>query len=277
MPVFEVKLDVSGFEGLANDLRLRLNAEAQRAAQTLGPAAHAHMLELANDRLNSRRQIFVDALSFRQEDANTFLVVLDAKARWIDDGFPGPKDMKPDLLGSSKAKTAKDGSRYLVVPFNHGPGKGPTNSTPAQQDLTNTLKAHFKARKIPWAKVEKGPGGQPLTGLLHSFDVMGEPKKTHNGPGQGHGAIGDVRQGPTGIPFLQGVRVHQRPNKDGKVKRTITTFRVVSSKMGNDRWIHPGLKPVRIVEDTYDWVLKEWEENMLPKILDSVLELGLLA
>jgi hypothetical protein len=273
---FRLILDTSGIDGLAEELQQRLSAAARRAAATLAPAMHAHALELAGERLHARREMFVENLHFTEEGNDTYLITLDASARWIDDGFE-ERDMKPDLLASPKAKTAKDGSKYLVVPFHHGPGKGATTMSPAQLTLQDTIKQELKRRKIPYAKIEKDPHGRPKTGLLHSFDITDRPRKDAEGPGQGKGPIGAVRQGPTGIPFLQGVRVYQRANKEGKVKRAVMTFRIVSSKHGADRWVHPGLKGVHIMDDTYLWGLREWEQNMLPKILDEVTGLGLIA
>src|SRR6185369_6175367 len=107
--------------------------------------------------------------------------------------------------------------------------------THAAKDLTDTIKAEMRRRKIPYGNLEKGADGQPKTGLLHSFDIMKAPNKTGEGPGQGKGPVGKVRQGPTGIPFLQNIRVYQKSVTDKKtgkssVSKSIMTFRTVSSK-----------------------------------------------
>jgi hypothetical protein len=269
-------LDTGTIDGLGDEIRERLRAATKRAAATLAPAMHAHALELASERLHSRREMFVDNLHFIEEQNDTYVISLDAKARWIDDGMEA-HDMKADLLKSPKAKTAKDGSKYLVVPFNHGPGKGATTMSPAQLTLQDTIKRELKNRKIPYAKIEKDGHGRPKTGLLHSFDIGDKPLKTAEGPGQGKGPVGKVMQGPTGIPLLQGIRVYQRATEGGKVKRAIMTFRIVSSKHGADRWQHPGVKAARILDDTYEWGKREWEHNILPTLLDEVLGHDLIA
>lgn len=274
--MFRLTLDTSKIEGLADETRQRLQAATKRAAATLAPAMHAHALELASERLHSRREMFVDSLHFTEEGNDTYTILLEAKARWIDDGI-GAHDMKDNLLKSPKAKTAADGSRYLVVPFNHGPGKGATTMSPAQLSLQDTIKSELKRRKIPYAKIEKDDHGRPKTGLLHSFDVMDKPLKTHEGPGMGKGPIGQVRQSVVGIPFLQGVRVYQRQNQEGRVKRAVMTFRIVSSRHGADRWQHPGVKGANIMDDTYLWGRSQWENVILPHLLDDVMGLGLLA
>lgn len=185
-------------------------------------------------------------------------------------------EMIDDLLKGKGVKTSKDGSRYRSIPFEHGPGKGAASMTPAQLTLQQTIKDEMKKRNIPYGKIEKDAKGNPLSGMLHSFDVHNGPPKTAEGPGQGWGKIGQPRQGPTGIPFLHGVRVYQKLVENAKgeksAKRAIMTFRTVSSKMkGTGRWVHPGLQPTKIFEDTVEWAHKEWDTNIAPKILDFIL------
>ena len=252
-----------------------LIAATKKAAAQLAAATHAKAVELASTKLHTRRQQFIDALSFKQVNEDTWLINLDRKARWIEEGMK-PHEMIDDLLKSPKAKQAADGSKYLVVPFKHN--KGPTQSTVAQQDLTSTVKSFLRNHnkknpdnKIGYGTIERNPDGSPKLGLLHKFDIKSGYNKTHNGPGQGWGPIGQVKMGATGIPFLQGIRIYQREvtNKQGKksVERNIMTFRVVSSKhRGTGRWKHPGLEPAHIFDEAADWAMAEW-----PKIKESLM------
>jgi hypothetical protein len=161
-------------------------------------------------------------------------------------------------------------SRYLVVPFDHK--KGPTKSTPAQQDLTNTIKAELKRRNIPYGSLEKDAKGNVKTGTLHSFNIMSRPTKSHDGPGQGHGPIGAVRQGNTGIPFLQGVRVIQKQIAGTqKFAKNIMTFRVASSKhKGSGKWQHPGLVPRKFFDKAAEWAIEQFLTHIAPRILSSL-------
>ncbi len=287
--MFLINIDLSKLEKFGANVEGLLHEAAKRGARELVPAVHAHILEEANKKLHSRRQAFVNAVSTKQEGEDTWLVVLDKSARWIDDGSE-PHEMIDSLLSTKNGRgkgvrRAKDGSAYRVIPFNHGPGKGGTNSTPAEQTLQQTIRAALKQadnkitgeKGIPYGKLERDQNGKPLTGLLHSLDIEHKPVKTHHGPGQGKGPVGAVRQGPTGIPFLQGVRIYQRetknPNGSSSVKRAVMTFRVVSSKhKGTGRWFHPGNKPVLIFDEAYRWGQQHWETVVLPKIADYVLE-----
>jgi hypothetical protein len=182
--------------------------------------------------------------------------------------------MLDGLLKSKSAKRAKDGSIYVVVPFEHK--KGPTQLTPAQASLTETLRATMKQKKIPYGNLEKGPGGSPKLGLLHSFDINSAPMATQGpwgGHSQGKGPLGAVQQGPTGIPLLQGVRVYQREVTDkatGKksVKKSIVTFRIASSKhRAQGRWEQPGQEPLNLFDDAKEWAEKQWADEMVPAIL----------
>jgi hypothetical protein len=162
-----------------------------------------------------------------------------------------------------------------VIPFSHGPGKGQTSTTPAQQSLISTIKKEMAQRKIPWNKIENDDTGSPRLGMLHAFDISSKPLKTHHGAGQGWGQIGQVRQGPTGIPFLHGVRVYQHRIKTEsgleKVKRSVMTFRIVSSKhAGTKRWFHPGLPAEHLFEEAAEWAQKEWSEKALPQIIEAL-------
>lgn len=266
-------LDLGPLLSLSRELKPTVEQAMKDAARDLAVQAHAHIVEEVQQKLHSTRQKYLDALSYTQVDEDTWVISLDKPALFIEDGLPPNKDMLDGLLKSPKAKTAKDGSRYLIVPFEHKKGK--TEQTQAQSTLTDTIKTEMKRKRIPFGKIETDAKGQPKTGLLHSFDILKNPVKSGQGPGQGHGPTGSVRQGPTGIPFLQGVRVYQNKvkGKDGKesVKKSIMTFRVASSKhKGQGRWIHPGLEAKHFFDEAAKWALKEFEEKIRDQILISV-------
>lgn len=255
--MIQLNVDLSGLTSLGTELKPKLEKALEQAAASLALQSHAHLLEQVQSQLNSTREKYVDAISFNQVNDTTWVIHLDQSAMWIEEGLP-EHEMIDDLLKSRKAKIAKDGSKYLVVPFQHN--KGPTQQTPAQSDLTNTIKAELKKRNIPYGKIERDGKGKAKTGLLHSFDITKDPIKTHEGPGQGHGQVGQVRQGNTGIPFLKNVRVYQR-DVGGKIQRGIMTFRVASSKhRGSGKWIHPGLEPRNFLDETADWANQLWDK-----------------
>lgn len=261
---------ISMVKGLDSSIRKAMND----AARDLTAQTHAHIVEQVQAKLHSTREKYLNALSYKQVDADTWVVELGKDAMFIEEGLKPNTDMLEGLLKSPKAKTAKDGSRYIVVPFQHN--KGQTQQTAAGKTLTDTIKSEMKKRKIPYGKLENGPDGKPKTGLLHSFDIMKAPIKTAPGAGSGHGPIGAVKQGPTGIPHLQGVRVYQTKVKDAKgkesVKKSIMTFRIASSRMkGQGRWVHPGLEAKKFLDEAANWAMKEFETKIRDQILVSVI------
>jgi hypothetical protein len=161
----------------------------------------------------------------------------------------------------------------MVVPFEHK--KGPTSQTSAGKSLTDTIKSEMKKRGISYGKIENGEDGKPKLGVLHRFSINDKPTKTHNGPGQGHGPIGQVKQGSTGIPYLRGVQVSQSEVKTlggkNRVVKSITTFRVVSSKhKGTEKWVHPGLKPRKFFEETQEWIEEQWNSVIKPQLIEAL-------
>lgn len=289
-----VNLDISAFKDLGDDLQGALKKACDDAAMKLAAATHGKAVEIANQKLHSRRRAYIEALSLRQE-GDVWVLSLNGSARWIEDGMP-PHNMLDNLLSSPKAQRAKDGSRYVVIPFEHGPGKGPAEDTPAHQDLVNTLKKEMKRGvidldhpekgkkvKIRWNELERDPQGKPKLGRLHRFNVGHSPLKTHDGPGQGRGPIGDARQGPNmrqragggpaggGNPFLQGVSVYQNLDDKGNVQRSVVTFRIASSKQdGEDIWNHPGLEGTNILDDAWAWAMEQVESLILPQLIEKM-------
>lgn len=270
--MFYINLDASGLITL-----LGTGKAAKRALKNAGSMLTAqtreHIVEEANKRLKTRRQMYIDGLSAFQENEHTWVISLDAKVRWIDDGLQ-PHNMLNDLLKKAKKVNEKTGGRYVAIPFQHK--KGPTQMTPAQKTLTDTIKAEMKKFGVPYGKIETHPDGTPRMGVLHRFDISQVPLKSAQGAGQGWGPIGEVRQGPTGIPFLQGVQVRQRMaiDKKGKeyVAREIMTFRIASDSQRSQpgRWDHPGLPAVPLIEEAAQWAKDHWEKEVSPKIMDMI-------
>src|SRR6185369_14355641 len=139
--MFHVTLDASGLVELLGTPAAAARS-LKKAAQQLTQQTREHIVEQANKKLKTRRQMYVEGLSAYQENDHTWIISLDASVRWIDDGMPA-HNMLDDLLKSPKAKTTKDGTgKYIVIPFQHK--KGPTQMTPAQANLNKTIKKELE-------------------------------------------------------------------------------------------------------------------------------------
>lgn len=271
-----VHLDLESFMSL-NDIEDKVKSAARDAIKDIAAQSYSHIQEKVQNNLHSSRQKYLDELKIEQVNDDVWMISLGPKAMWIEEGIQPNKEMIDDILKSPKAKRAKDGSKYLAVPFKHN--NAPTASTPAQNSLTDTIKAEFKKRKIPYGKLETDTAGNPKKGLLHSFDMneIKTPKRTGNGPGQGHGPIGEPKQGKTGTPFLQGLRVYQHDvenpvTKKMSTKKSIMTFRIVSTNQkGKGMWVHPGFDAKRFLDDAADWAIEQVEKQIKEKIVNSVI------
>lgn len=289
--MINTKVDASALNGFKN-LDTVVQASLQTAIRELAGETHAHIVEQAHIKLHTRESMFTDALSNYQQDANTWVVNLQASARWIDEGM-SPHNMISQLLKSKKTKTSKDGSRYLSIPFKHN--KGPTQQTPAQALLLSTIKQVLKETKIPFSKAEVDLAGKVKTGLVRTIDITSAPLKTSHAPGQGKGQVGLVQQGwskdgKSGIPLLQGLQVYQKQYQTttGKTltKKDFLTFRTVSSKhstpdvgkggqlklfaTGEARWDHPGLEPTHLMQEGLDWAVRQLNEKISPQLLNKI-------
>lgn len=132
-----------------------------------------------------------------------------------------PWDMKPMLLGGPKARVAKNGNRYNIIPFRHSvPAKNPNaNFQPMPKDIyaeARRLKASVRAgNKVAWGERLTGtearyaPGKNPSTGYKHK-----------NGRYEGMVRIEKEYARATQSKYL--------------------TFRVVSTQSDPQAWWHPG-------------------------------------
>jgi hypothetical protein len=272
----------------------KAEAALKEAARDLTAMGHAHTMELAAQQLHSRRKKYVDAVTMSYEEG-VWVLSLDASVLWIEEGLEAG-DMLDAMLKSPKAKTARDGSKYLIVPFQHN--ALPQNTPASQRPIVDAVKAEMKKRDIPWGKVERDEKGRPLIGRLHTFSIEHAPLGTGrgSGPAQGWGPAGDVRQGPNhrqiqgggpgggGVPFLRNVAVYQRAlgpkappgmhetaEANHGVKRDVMTFRIASSKhKGQGRWQRPALPPVLIFDQVYDWMIQEFDRTIGPAVAAKV-------
>lgn len=254
-----------------------IEAECKELGRQLSAMVYSKVVDYAGQRLNSRYAMYLQGLKQPVEVDGVFVVELDAKLMWIEDGME-PHDMLDKLLASPKAKTSKDGSKYVVVPFKHDVEKVSTGEsivTNAHNDLISTIRKTMEQKNIPWSDIETNKSGKPKLGRIHTFNIMNSPLKTHQGPEQGHGAIGQPRQGNTGIPFLQGVNVYQKQRK-GKVTKDIVTFRIASESQRGQKWMHPGLAGVHILNDVYQWAEQEIRDKIAPQVSERIMKaLGL--
>lgn len=240
----KLTIDASKVAEQFKEFAVEVKQDLQKAMGDLAAITHAKVLEKAQQELKSSRQTYTDNLGFEEVSPGVWVVHLDEKALWIEEGIPENFDMKPGLL---------KGKKYRIIPFIHS--KGPSQQTPLAQSLVREIKTHMRKEKIPFSRIEQ-EGGKPKLGRLHQFDVgmkqMSWRKKTTS----------------EGNP-LDRVSIYQSM-KNGKVRRDIVSFRTVTAgPASNGKFIHPGVQPKKYLDSAYVWAVNEWEQKILPSIMEK--------
>lgn len=280
--MFDVSIDLSELYALGLNVDEKFKKVAHEAQIQLAQQTYGKIVEMASEKLHSRRALFLENLKIEEGGGpgQDSVITLMGKAVWVDEGLP-PDYLFKALIEGPKSKMGPNG-RYNIVPFDHGPGNGPTNTTPYNLDLVNAIKDSMKKQKIPWAKIKTDEAGKPIIGKIASINASKtkNPLKVHapyGGVGQGVGEIGLPRQGHTKIPFLKGAAVYQRMDKEWdeikhmeveKPNRYVLTFRT-ASEAHPEKWHHPGLPPMNFMKDGYEWAMETLEKEILPKLVES--------
>jgi hypothetical protein len=239
-------LDISKISAEFGDLKKKVESDLMIAASALAASTHAKVTELAQKNLHSSRKQYTDALSFQEVSKGVWVVGLDRSAMWIEDGRK--QGFMEELLNGKSAKTTKDGKKYAVIPFKHD--KNPSEQTVSAQNFTQQIRKELKQRSIPYKKLEY-KDGSPRIGLIHKFDVTSARPSTK--------AKNDA---------LKGISIYQSMGADGKVRRDILTFRVITEDhRAEGLWVHPGIKARNFFDQAFEWCVSEWENKILPDIL----------
>lgn len=251
----------------AEDIAGRVNSEMQN----LSISTHAFVLRHANDNLEgwTRNHFFGDMgenVRWNQIAPNIWVVEIDESVAFIEEGraqtFMGNWLLKD---GAKGVKTAKDGSKYRVIPFSHGKG----SDTQKQPELAAMIKKQLKNKGVTLSKLERNQWDKPRVGVLHKLDLdmprSSYPQKHFSEPRSEKNAEKLGLKDHTGNFFLKNAVVVQREttNEKGKkkVSRDVVTFRVISSKHeAEGRWMYPKIDPLNSIPEAYKYAESEWEK-----------------
>lgn len=247
MSDLKFEIDVNAIAQEFGQLKKELSGDLKQAIGGLASMTHAKTLELAND-IGSLSKTYKDNISFKQLESNIWVVELDEKALWIEEGRKG--GFMEELLNGKSSKTNSKGERYAVIPFEHS--KNPTEQSSKAQELSNAIKSELKERGINYRKPEYNSDGSPKLGLIKRFNVNSAKLKDEH------------KDQP-----LKGVAIYQRLDKNtGKVRRDVMTFRVITEKHKEEgKWVHPGMSGKNLMDKAFEWALREWDNKILPEVL----------
>ncbi len=250
MSNLKIKIDTDAIAKQFGNYALEIKEDLMKGVANLAAATKAHVVDQAQQELTSATFMkFEKSVGMEDVVPGIWVVSIDEKALWIEEGLEPNFDMKPGLLKNA-TKTSKDGYKYRAIPFDQGKSK--SSSTGYEFNLRERVRTALKKENIPFKKIEKNPNGSPRIGLLHKLNLGGEI------PGKGN------------TPVLQGVSVYQTLTKTGNVRRDIMTFRTVSDgPKSSGKWIHPGYDAKKFLDKAQTFAEKIWEEQMLPQILSK--------
>lgn len=249
MSNLKFEVDIEEITKNFEDLKTQLTKELTEAVGGLASMTHAKTLELARDKLKSLAQMYQENVEFSNPMENFWIVTLKEPALWIEDGRKS--GFMQELLDGKSAKTNKKGEKYAIIPFKHN--QNPTRQSPQAKMLAEQIKKEMKSRGIYWKKIENDASGSPRIGKIHSFNISsGRLKETHK------------------TEPLRGVAVYQTRDKNNNVRKDVLTFRIIHEKHRNEGlWIHPGRAGDKIMDEAFDWAMKEWENSVLPAVLEK--------
>lgn len=240
-------IDIESLSDGFGSLKKELQKDLKKSVGALASMTHAKTLEIANNELSSLSSMYKDGVSFQQLEENLWVVSLDEKLLWIEEGRKS--GFMEELLTGKSSKVSAEGNRYAVIPFEHS--KKPSEQSQQAKTLTDQIRAELKKKDIPYRKLEYNQDGSPRLGLLHRFNIDSARLKDHH------------KDSP-----LKGVAIYQRQQKDGSVRRDIMTFRVISEKHKDEgKWVHPGREGNKIMDKAFEWAEREWEQKILPEVL----------
>lgn len=232
------------------------------AVASLAQAAQNKWISLAQDKLKSSRDDYINGLrqseSYKRtgsgDTQSIEITLVGTMPNNYEFGMPSfdMKAVRPGWLGGAKAKRAKDGHSYVVIPIRHSTSDGGRMSYTGKAAAVGDLKTQLR-------KAVKDFG---LDRMMRT-------------------ATGAVVEGPTARipkgapvhPYLQGlVRIQKGASGafggGGKQRgsSTLVKFAIMSEKSKPDSWIHPGLKPANLLPEVEQWV-----DSKLNEILDTIL------
>jgi hypothetical protein len=230
----------------------------QESVGQVARAAQAEWIRLAQSRLKTSRADYINGLrqaesfSVRVMGATTIfeIALVGRMPNAFEFGMAGfdMKAVRPGWLGGSKAKTARDGHKYITIPFRHSVSSAANlayTGKAARADLKGELKK--VVRKYGMNRMIRAATGQPLEG---SVKRLPRSAKTHS--------------------YLKGLtRVQQLTSQPNRAQGQLFTWRVMSEKSSPGSWRHPGLNAANLLNEVETWVDRE-----LDGVIDLILRSG---
>lgn len=155
------------------------------------------------------------------------------------DGFD-MKTVRPGWLGGGKAKTNKDGGKYITIPFRHS-----LSSAAAIQYSGQARRMELRKELV---QTVKDYGLDKMVRASTGAAIPGPVKRVPNTP--------NVH------PFLRGLTRYQQQTTGGRGQGRLMTFRIMSENSKPDSWIHPGITAANIMPEVERWIDRELDRTI---------------
>ena len=240
---YSIEQSLRELEKDLKNLTAEMTEKARRNVELLAGTAHSMIVKKVNAKLHSTAQMYLDNLAIKKisESGDNVIhaVLLYKPAKFLEDG-QNAHNMIDYLVNGKSGKTAKDGSKYAVIPFHHN--KNPRSA--AQDKITQYINTELKHLGLDKVITRDG---KPIIGRAATVDMIKR---------------GSPQSEKTWKPLLEGVTIYQsevknrqgqvlkKQNGEARIRRDIMTFRVVSTKqIGKGLWDNPGRPGLKAFEE----------------------------
>ena len=232
-----------------------------RMLRGLGAAAMHHWKRAAMQKLRASSRDYVQGLQEDIGSEKAVITLVGVLPNLIERGFRGG-DMRTWMLEGPRAKKAKAGHRYLIIPFQHGtPGTSGRNvGIPMPRVIHNAAKQLTATVSRPGAQLI-GTAGVKTTkyGERLGLESGGVKRKARE--------ILQSKAKPWHATSIYSSMIRQEKTFAKATQTTgYTTFRVLSEKVirggrdekgkATEHWFHPGIRARRFARDTRDHIRK---------------------
>ena len=257
----------------------QISGQVTTMVRGLSLLTHGFIIDKAQKELTGyNREAFLgennDNVHWVQISDGIWVVEIDESAAWVENGRPAVSMATEEWL-LKNAKTAKDGSKFKVIPFTQSQGKGKSaNFKNPLPELEKMVKDTLASKGIDLKKVENDSLGNPKLGIIHKVKMetpdQGQHPDLFSAPRSQEMADLTGLKPHGGIFYGKGLVVTQQKGPRGGIIKSAVTFRVVSSKHALEgRWMAPAVTPFNSIEAAYKWAQGQWEKMV--KELESGL------
>lgn len=221
--------------------------------------AHSEWIKQAGQRLTTSRDEYIGGLlkseSFKASiigDKTVFEIALIGRMpNNFEFGMPeyDMKAIRPGWLGGAKAKIAKDGSKYIIIPFRHSLTSAAHlqySGKAKREDLRSELKK--TVTKYGLNRMVRSAAGDVMTGAV---------KRVSN--------KADVHSYLQGLTRIQSTVEGKTPSGKQRGSSKLMTWRVMSEKSPASSWKKKKLEAANIMPE-----IERWIDNELDGLMDRM-------